>query len=107
MLNKLNYPNEPTQCYACKRLILPNQRIHNHHVTYYPEFKVSVHMKCHSLIHVRDSRFPHLKPDLRQSMRWARQKKLRRSTFYNSIFWEGYLIDCMEWVNSPDRNRDY
>jgi len=65
---------KPIECQACYRNIEVGQVIINHHVSYYPEKTIQVHASCHIYIHVHKSLRQDLQPDLRQLIRWYRQK---------------------------------
>jgi len=66
--------NVPIECLACHKMIEPGKPIIRHHTSYYPEKTIPVHGSCHIYIH-RTNKYTNLKPDLRQLLRWARQKK--------------------------------
>ena len=48
-------------CQICRQPIVHNQKLHWHHVSYFPERKVPVHNSCHPKIH-RTEDYPKLTP---------------------------------------------
>ena len=81
----VNRATQPILCNACDKMIYVGQVIIRHHVTYFPEQIVIVHVGCHNHIHMTPSKYPHLKPDPRQVTRWY--KKLNHNRNIKTELW--------------------
>ena len=76
---------EPIECQACHLNIEIGQTVINHHLTYFPEKVIKVHESCHTSIHTQNSKYPELKPDPRQVIRWY--KKKNRQMIIQTYLW--------------------